>query len=100
MHPHDLNLSTGLSGILTDSIFEHRNREIARNGVNAIEQMQKRKATAKTAIDNHKKLFSGLVFTSGTCRLGLEMLDKAIESKQITTHVQTDKELASCPATI
>ena len=95
MHPHDLNLSTGISGMLTDSIVEHRNRESARNGVNATEQIRKRKATAQTAIDNHKKLSSGLLFTSGTCRLGPEMLDKAIESKQITTNVQTAKELAA-----
>mgnify|MGYP000932824058 CR=1 FL=1 len=93
--PHDLNLSTGLSGMLTDSIVEHRNRESARNGVNATEQIRKRKATAQTAIDNHKKLSSGLLFTSGTCRSGPEMIDKAIESKQITTNVQTAKELAA-----
>ena len=94
MHPHDLNLSTKLSGMLTYSIVEHRNRESARNGVNATEQIRKRKATAQTAIDNHKTLSSGMLFTSGTCRLGPEMLDKAIESKQITTNVQTAKELA------
>ena len=92
MHPHDLNLSTGISGMLTDSIVEHRNRESARNRVNTTEQIQKRKATSQTAIDNHKKLSSGLLFTSGTCRLGPEMLDKAIESKQISTNVQTAKK--------
>ena len=93
--PHDFNLSTVLSGMLTFLIVEHRNHESARNGVNATEQIQnKRKATAQTAIDNHKKLSSGLIFKSGTCRLIPEMLDKTIESKQITANVQTAEEIA------
>jgi hypothetical protein len=36
-----------------------------------------------------------MLFTSGTRRLGPEMLDKAIESKQITTNVQNAKETAA-----
>lgn len=74
INPDELNLTTGLSGTLTNKIVSFRNREAARTGENAAEILRQRKKTAQDAIDKGRRLMAGLHVAAGKFTIGDECL--------------------------
>jgi hypothetical protein len=94
INPDELNLTTGLSGTLTNKIVSFRNREAARTGENAAEILRQRKKTAQDAIDKGRRLTAGLHVAAGKFTIGDECLAnlqeklKREQEKKKTKHVQ------------
>ena len=92
--PDELNLQTGFAGTIVGRINEFCKREDVRNGIDREAQARKRKETADSHIEGHKKrITAGLVLASAqTFALGANILAATLERKRISDIFISTKE--------
>jgi hypothetical protein len=97
--PDELNLSEGLAGTLVDKIFVYKSKEADNTGINAVERMRKRKATAEQHIQSHdKRITAGLLAAAGRFQLGEDIRNfiqeraNEKEQQQYEKHLQKKNE--------
>ena len=91
--PDELNLQTGFAGTIVGRINDFCKREDVRNGIDREAQARKRKETADSHIEGHKKrITAGLLASAQTFALGPNILAATLERKRISDIVISTKE--------